>query len=98
MDYPEIVGLIPTEKWGPLSDQLINFISTSKNEEKMPSQLANTILYHMQNDVIKSKSGLTALLEAALLLEPERTMGVFGELQMPNVAEQIKKAIVAEAL
>ena len=90
MEYPKLVELIPTEKWGPLSDQLTNFILTSKNEEKMPSQLANTVLLLMKNGEIKSKSGLTALLEAAVLLEPDKTCAAFGEIQMTNVAEQIK--------
>ena len=90
MEYPKLVELIPAEKWGPLSDQLTNFILTSKNEEKMPSQLANTVLLLMKNGEIKTKSGLAALLEAAVLLEPDKTCAAFGEMQMPNVAEQIK--------
>jgi len=93
VDYSKLVDLISIEKWGPLSDQLVSLILTSKNDEKMPSKLANTMLHHAQNGEIKSKSGLTALLEAALLLEPEKTMGTFGELQMPNVAEQIKASM-----
>lgn len=91
MDYPKIVELIPAEKWGPLSDQLTNFLLASKNDEKMPSQLANTILSHMKNGVLNSKQGLAALLEAALLLEPEKTLSAFGEMQLPDVAEQIRK-------
>ncbi len=101
MDYPDLVKLIPGEKWGPTSDQLINLILASKNEEKMPRQLADTILLHMKNGNSKSKSGLAALLEASVLLEPEKAMNAFCILQLPTVAEQIKAKIAtmtAEAL
>jgi len=90
VDYRKLVELIPIGKWGALSDKLVDFILTSKNDEKMSSQLANTILHHWQQSVLKSETGLAALLEAALLLEPEKTINAFGELQMENVAEQIK--------
>ncbi len=93
MDYHKLIELIPVAKWEELSDKLVNFILTSKNDEKMPSQLANTILHYWQQDVLKGESGLTALLEAAVLLEPEKTITVFSELQMANVAEQIKEAL-----
>lgn len=93
MDYPEIVKFIPAEKRDLISDQLMNLILSSKNEEKMPRQLANTILLNMKNGNSESKSGLAALLEAALLLEPEKEMNAFCELQLPTVAEQIKAKI-----
>lgn len=101
MDYSELVELIPAEKWGPVSDQLTNLILASKNEEKMPRHLADVILLHMKNDKSESKSGLAALLEASMLLEPEKVMNAFSELQLPSVAEQIKAKIAtmtAEAL
>ena len=84
--------MIPDEKKDPIMDKLTNFVLKSKNEEKMPSQLANKILYLLQNDILKSKSGLIALLEASLLLEPEKTAKAFMDLQMPNIAEQIGEA------
>jgi hypothetical protein len=89
MDYSKLVDLIPAEKWNPLSDQLIGVILGSKNDEKMPPPLANTILLHMKNNTSDSKLGLIALLEAALLLDPEKTIGAFGDLQMVKLAEQI---------
>lgn len=96
VDYPKLVDMIPAEKWSPLSDQLIGFILTTKNDEKMPSQLANAILLHMKNDAVSSKVGLTALLEAALLLEPEKTIGAFGDLQMVKLAEQIVQQMLSK--
>ena len=91
MDYPKLVELVPAEKLGPLSDQLLNFILTTKNEGKMPTKLANAMLSNMQNGAIKGKTGVVVLLEAALLLEPEKTMTALGEMQMTKLAEEIKE-------
>ena len=91
MDYPKLVELVPAEKLGPLSDQLLNFILTTKNEGKMPTKLANSMLCKMQHGAIKSATGVAVLLEAALTVEPEKTMVALGEMQMAQVAEEIKK-------
>ena len=93
MDYRKLVELIPPAKWEPLSNRLVDFILTSKNDEKMPSRLANNILYFWQQDVLESESGLSALLETAVLLEPEKTFGVLTELELANVAEQLKAGL-----
>ena len=93
MDYRKLVELIPPAKWEPLSNRLVDFILTSKNDEKMPSPLANNILYFWQQDVLESESGLSALLEAAVLLEPEKTFGVLTELELANVTEQLKAGL-----
>ena len=91
MDYPKLVELVSSEKLGPLSDQLLNFILTTKNEGKMPPKLAHFMLGAMQMGTIKSKFGVSVLLEAALLLEPEKTMTALGEMQMTTLVDEIKK-------
>lgn len=90
MDYPKLVEMVPAEKLGPLSDQLLNFILTTKNEGKMPTTLANTMLSKMQQGTIKSPNGVAVLLEAALTLEPEKTMVTLGEMQLAQLAEAVK--------
>ena len=90
MDYLELAELIPSEKWGIVSDQLTGFILTSKNDEKMPNDLANTILLNMKNKVSASKAGVAALLEAALLLEQEKSLGLFGEMQLTTIVDKVK--------
>jgi len=94
MDYRRLVEAIPVVKREPLSNKLIDLILSSKNDEKMPSQLANTILLHWQNDILITEAGLTALLEAAALLEPDKTLEVFAQLELGGLAEQIKEAVV----
>lgn len=93
MDYNKLVSLIPSERWQLVCDRLIDSILTSKNDEKMPSQLASRILRHWQKDALDSESGLTTLLEAAMLLEPEKTISAFGELQMSDIAGWIKTTL-----
>jgi hypothetical protein len=90
MDYPKLAELVPAEKLGPLSDQLLNFILTTKNDGKMPTKLANAMLYKMQHGAIKSASGVAVLLEAAVTLEPEKTMAALGEMQLAQLADALK--------
>jgi len=89
MDYPKIVEMIPAEKWGPLSEQLIGVILGSKNDDKMPTMLANTMLLKMKEGKTNTKEGLTLLLEAAVLLDCEKTVGALGEMQLLKIAEQV---------
>jgi len=91
MDYRRFVESIPVVKREPLSNRLIDLLLSSKNGEKMPSQLANTILHHWQNDILLSESGLTALLEAAALLEPDKTIEALTQLELAGFAEQLKE-------
>jgi len=93
MDYRKLVEAIPVVKREPLSNKLMDLILSSKNDERMPTQLANSILHHWQNDILISESGLTALLEAAVLLEPDKTIEVFTQLELAGFAEQIKEAV-----
>lgn len=93
MDYCKLVETIPVAKREPLSNKLVDLILSSKNDEKMPSQLANTILRHWQSDILISESGLTALVEAAALLEPDKTIEAFTQLELAGFAEQIKEAL-----
>lgn len=77
-DYSKIVEIVPAEKWAPLSEQLISIILGAKNDN-MPNTLATTILLHMKNGTASSKAGLVALLEAAVLLDAEKTAAL-GDL------------------
>ncbi len=91
MDYPKLVESVPEDKIGSLSDQLLNFVLTTKNESKMPTKLALCMLSTMQQKLIRTKVGVSVLLEAALLLEPEKTMTALNEMQMVKLVEDIKK-------
>lgn len=90
MDYPKLVELIPVEKRKNTTDKLVNIILSSKNDNKMPSHLANTILYQWQQNLLTNEHGLSALLKAAVLLEQEKTLTVLEELQLNEIADKIK--------
>jgi len=92
MAYQKIVKMIPVKKRETLSDKLVDFLLKSKKEDKMPSELANTILNQWQQGSLTTEAELAALLEAAVLLEPEKTMEFLEqELQLVNVAKALKK-------
>lgn len=89
MDYPKIIEMVPSEKWEPLSNQLIGVILNSKNDEKMPTALANSMLLHMKNHTTGTKEGLSILLEAAVILEAAKTVTTLGDQKLLNIAEQV---------
>jgi len=93
LDYSKLTSLIPTSRQETLSDKLVDIILASKNDDKMPGNLAKIILYHWQNDNLKSEAGLVKLLEAATSVELEKTLNVLNELQMPDIAERIKQEL-----
>jgi hypothetical protein len=93
MAYQKIVKNIPAEKREKLSDKLIGILLKTKNEDKMPSSLANTLLHQWQLGALTTEAGLATLLEAAVLLESEKTMEFLEqELQLPDIAKALKEA------
>jgi hypothetical protein len=90
MEYLKLVELIPREKRKNTADKLVDLILSSKNDNKMPSDLANTILHYWQKNLLTSEPGLSALLKAAVLLEQEKTFTVLEELQLSEIADKIR--------
>ena len=92
MAYQKIAESIPLEKREKLSDKLLNFVLKSKKESKMPSRLATTMLNQWRRGPLTTETGLAALLEAAALLESEKTV-VFlkQELQLVDIAKAIEE-------
>lgn len=93
MDYPKLIATVPAAKWPELVDALIDAILTTKKDDKMPPNLANTILHEWQLDTLETEEGLIALLEASVLLEPEKTLATADALQLVEVAQEIKPLI-----
>ena len=56
------------------SKKLVDMVLESSNAEKLPSDLAKTILYYWQRDQLATEAGLQRLLEAATALEPKKTI------------------------
>ena len=93
MAYQKIVKNIPAEKREKLSDKLIGLLLKTKKEDKMPSNLANSLLHQWQLGPLTTEAGLATLLEAAVLLESEKTMEFLEqELQLLDIVKAIKEA------
>jgi hypothetical protein len=94
MDYRKIIDNVSVLKREILSTKLIDVILLSKNDDKMPRQIANHIMKQWQQDTLITESGLTALLEAAVLLDPTKTVEALTALELADIAGQIKEATV----
>jgi hypothetical protein len=92
VSYKKIVKMIPVEKREELSDKLLNYLLKSKKEKNMPSSLAKCFLSQWQTGSFDDETGLTVLLEATVLLEPEKTTEFLEqELQLAEVATALKE-------
>jgi len=86
-----IARKVPTSLWTILSEELIDITLNSTNAEKLPSDLAKTILYYWQRDQLATEVGLQRLLEATMLLEPEKTIELMDSLGMPELVIMLKE-------
>jgi hypothetical protein len=92
VSYKKIVKMIPVEKREELSDKLLNYLLKSKKEKNMPSSLAKCFLSQWQTGSFDDETGLAVLLEATVLLEPEKTTEFLEqELQLAEVATALKE-------
>ncbi len=98
MVHRKLSEIIPVEKLSLLSEALVDLILTSKNEDKMPSESAKALLRHWQDNTLSGETGVTALLQAAIMLEPEKVVMAFDELQMADAFEQIKELLEFESV
>ena len=89
----KIVRKIPTSLWGVASDKLVDLVLNSANGEKMPSDLAKTILFYWQRDQLATEIGLQRLMEAAMILEPEKTVAVIEELGLHELVVVLRETV-----
>ena len=91
MSLERIARNIPASLWNDASEKLIDVVLNSANASKMPSDLAKTILYYWQRDQLATEIGLHRLLEASMILEPEKTMSLMGELGLSEIVAMLKE-------
>ncbi|UCH31672.1 MAG: hypothetical protein JSV05_09325 [Candidatus Bathyarchaeota archaeon] len=80
MALEKIVRKIPSSSWEITSEKLIDIVLNSPDAKKMPSGLAKTILYYWQRDQLATEIGLQRLLEASVMIDPDKTIAVLKEL------------------
>ena len=93
MAMEKIVRKIPASLWSVASDKLVDLVLNSANGERMPSDLAKTILFYWQRDQLATEVGLQRVIEAAMILEPEKTIGVIDELGLQELVIMLKETI-----
>jgi len=93
MAMEKMVRGIPTSLWGVASDKLVDLVLNSTNGERMPSDLAKTILFYWQRDQLATEIGLQRLMEAAMILEPEKTIGVMDELGLHELVIMLRETV-----
>lgn len=93
MAMEKIARKIPESLWSIASEKLVDIALNSGNADKMPSDLAKTILYYWQRDQLATEIGLQRLLEAATLLEPEKTIMTMEELGLPEIVVLLKETV-----
>lgn len=86
-----MIEAVAIDKRELLSEKLADLILSTKNDGKMPVELANSILHYWQRNLLLAEQGLTTLVEAAALLEPEKTTTILTELNLPEIAERVKQ-------
>ncbi|MGQ9624766.1 MAG: hypothetical protein ACUVT9_05285 [Candidatus Bathycorpusculaceae bacterium] len=93
MSLEKIARNIPASLWNEASEKLVDMVLNSQNASKMPSDLAKTILYYWQRDQLATEVGLQRLLEASMMLEPEKTISLMEELGLPQIVAMLKETI-----
>ena len=91
MIVEKIAQNIPESLWNEASEKLIDVVLNSPNAGKMPSDLAKTILYYWQRDQLATEVGLQRLLEASMILDPEKTISLMEELGLPEIVAMLKE-------
>lgn len=92
MSYQKIVKMIPIEKRVVISDKLLNYVLKSKKENNLPSSMAKCFLGQWQKSTFNDEIGLSVLLEAAAVLEPEKTTELLEkECHLADVAKTLKE-------
>ncbi len=92
MSIDKVLSKIPASKRDAASNKLVDIILSSPNAEKMPNDLAKNILRDWQEDQLASEVGLRRLLEASMILEPEKTASAAEELGLKDVVSVLRKS------
>jgi len=93
MALERVARKIPAALWNVASEKLIDLVLNSPNASKMPSDLAKTILYYWQRDQLATEVGLQRVLEASMILEPEKTITLMEELGLPAIVVMLRETL-----
>jgi hypothetical protein len=86
MEYRELAKLIPDPYRVQFAEQLTDVLLKSEKRE-VPPHIAKSILHYMQREQLHSQAGLTHLIEAVALTEPEKLAIVLDGFKLHNIAK-----------
>ena len=91
MSEKEIVKMIPASLYNVVSKRLVEIVLGTKKTERLPTSLAKSILYLWQRDQLENEVGIGKLLEAAMFVEPEKTISFFEEIGVQEIVVPLKE-------
>lgn len=91
MSEKDVVRMIPVSLYGIVSKRLIEIVLETEKTDSIPTSLAKSILYLWQRDQLENETGIEKLLEAAMLVEPDRTMAFFQEVGLQELVITLKE-------
>ena len=80
-----IVEGIPNSLYSDLSKKLVAIVLGTKDKDAIPTELAKKIIYIWRQDQLASKTGITALLNAALMVDAEATYHYIDDLGLQEL-------------
>lgn len=92
MRYRELVEKIPRPMYVKLSEKLLDALLEAKDGGNVPSSLAKTVLYYAQREQLSSVAGLTNLLNALSLADPDKTVEILEEFGLEDASIALRAA------
>ena len=85
-----IVNGIPKSLHGDLYRKLVAIVLGTRDKDAIPTELAKKIIYLWRQDQLASKTGITAMLEAALMVDGDATSELLDELGLHELTVALK--------
>lgn len=85
-----IVDGIPKSLCDDLSKKLVNIVLGARDKDAVPTELAKKIIYIWRQDQLASKTGIEALLEAALMVDADVTSKILEDLGLHEVTVALR--------
>lgn len=92
MSYRELVQRIPRPMYEKLSEKLLDALLEAEGGAIVPSSLAKTVLYFAQREQLSSVAGLTNLLNALTLADPDKAIKILEEFGIEDAKTELRIA------
>lgn len=86
-----LVKGIPKSLHRDLSKKMVAIVLGARDKDAVTTELAKKIIYLWRQDQLATKTGITALLEAALMVDAEATYTLLDELGLRELTITIKR-------